>query len=181
MNTCLDNTYDALAWGSHLPALLACVQSSCHSDPVLELGVGHFSTPVLHALCGATGRHLISVEENDHWFGLFAERFERCNHRFIKNGYAEALGRLFDERSWSGVAFGAVLIDNSPGGERRALDFTACLPRCRYVVVHDYHRENEEMIKPHLGDCMWHVTRTYEPPTLVASSTARLPSSILCL
>ena len=41
----------AVKWQSHLPALLACIAVT--HGPVLELGVGHFSTPHLHALCGA--------------------------------------------------------------------------------------------------------------------------------
>jgi hypothetical protein len=40
-----------LKWGSHLPSLAACLASS--RGPVIELGVGHFSTPFLHAYCAS--------------------------------------------------------------------------------------------------------------------------------
>jgi len=40
--------------GTHLPALLACVSRT--AGGVIELGVGHFSTPILHAVCEAAGR-----------------------------------------------------------------------------------------------------------------------------
>lgn len=173
MIECPDNTYDALAWGSHLPALLGCLGAT--SGRVLELGVGHFSTPALHAYCGAAKRDLVSLESNVAWFQYFASKFELKNHvfrlaEFEETGYSKC------RTCWS-----VALIDNSPGGERRKKDFAALLPVSDFVVVHDFHRENEEAITPLLtGNKFW-VCNRYQPPTLVASLTRSIPESIFCL
>lgn len=154
-------------WASHLPALLACVGST--HGPVLELGVGHFSTPILHALCGALGRRLVSVEADAAW----ADQFEKLRgpmHDIIVNPEYDDVLREVVAWHW-GVAF----VDESPGGERRAKSVRALLPVCEFVVVHDYWRENREAIAPLLVGAMQFVTASYEPPTLVASLTREIP------
>jgi hypothetical protein len=65
--------------------------------------------------------------------------------------------------------FGLVFIDNSPGGAARADPFKAFLPQSEFIVVHDYHRENEEAIKPLLKGVNYRVFSDYNPPTLLAS------------
>ncbi len=172
----LDNTYDALAWGSHLPALLACVGAS-HRQWILELGIGHFSTPALHALCGALNKKLISVEEDPKWRDEFSPKFSSPWHDFYCKSYQDALDSLRMDQ----FTFGTVLIDNSPGGNRRLDDFKAVLPFSEFVVVHDYHLENEDAIGPLLNGLNHHITKTYGPPTLVASDLRSIPVSILCL
>lgn len=49
-------------YASHLEALTWAVAST--DGPVLELGGGWFSTPMLHGLCEATHRELVTVETN---------------------------------------------------------------------------------------------------------------------
>lgn len=142
---------------------------------MLELGIGHFSTPHLHVLCGATGRNLWSVEDNREWFDPFAAKYESPEHRFISLPYPEAIAEA-STRSWS-----VVFIDHSPGGENRAFAFKTFANISRFMVVHDYHLENEEAIKPLLEGMKYHVTRTYQPPTLIASKTREIPRSVLCL
>ncbi len=167
-----DDIYDACAWGSHLPALLACLSDTV--GPVLELGIGHFSTPALHAYCGPTDRLLVSVEADPKWYEQF-RKFQGGKHIIIPSDY-ESWVTGSHEQSWS-----VVFIDNSPGGKRRADDFQALSRRSIYTVVHDYHKENEEAIAPLLTGFNYHVTTTYQPPTLVASRTRAIPESILCL
>ena len=65
--------------------------------------------------------------------------------------------------------FGVVFIDNSPGGDARLAPFLAFIGRSDYLVVHDYHRENEEAISQHLVGVNFRVFRDYDPPTLLAS------------
>lgn len=164
--TGLDNTYDPLAWGSHLPALLAAVGAS--EGPVLELGVGHFSTPALHALCGAMNRMLASVETDEKWMAEFKPTYKNKWH-----GFATFIPPV---HNW-----GCVFIDDSPGGERRAHSFKMLIQHAEFVVVHDYHLENEEHIHPMLEGVNYHVTKTYQPPTLIASRFKEIPQAILCL
>ena len=152
---------EQLKWGSHQPALMACVAATI--GPVLEVGIGHFSTPLLSAYCRNADRKLISLEKNDVWFCAFAQA-EGKNHRVIKvDDYAASVASYM-QHEWS-VCF----IDNEGGGQARACLFALALPKCQFVVVHDYHRENEEAIGPLLSGVSHFVTNTYEPPTLVAS------------
>jgi len=57
-------------WSTHLAVLVACVAKT--QGPVLELGCGHYSTRVLHALCGAQGRELTTIDVNEPWVAQFA-------------------------------------------------------------------------------------------------------------
>lgn len=161
-----DDTYDACAWGSHLPALLACLADTV--GPVLEIGVGHFSTPALHAFCVAAHRNLVSVETDSEWLRTFRGDMANGYHKFTES--------LLPSTGWS-----VVFIDDSPGGEHRANQFKDYIDKSIFVVVHDYHRENEESIKHLLEGVRYHVTTTYQPPTLVASKVREIPKSILCL
>lgn len=172
MSTVIDDKYDPLVWGSHLPALLACIGAT--KGPVLELGVGHFSTPALHALCGAMKRSLISIESNDEWLVQFKPQYSSKQHRLYKSD-----GNHTDctVQPHYGVAF----IDHSPGGKNRAECFDMLIEHSDYVVVHDYEKDNEEAIAPLLTGIKHHITKTYPPPTLVASMKLPIPESILCL
>ncbi len=127
-----DDIYDACAWGSHLPALLACLADTV--GPVLELGIGHFSTPALHAYCVQADRTLVSLESDPKWYEQF-RKFQGGKHFIIQADYDWWMSSSC-EQSWS-----VALIDNSPGGKRRADDFQAWsmtttkrtrkpLPRC---------------------------------------------------
>lgn len=55
---------------SHQPVLAGYVERT--RGPVLELGCGDGSTPMLHALCEPAGRLLISVEADAAWASRFA-------------------------------------------------------------------------------------------------------------
>lgn len=158
---------DQKMWGSHLPALLLAIGSS--TGPILELGVGHFSTPHLHAICGALHRSLVSVEDNPAWVMEFCG-YSNPNHAIVCQEYAEFLKETRSEQ-W-GVAF----IDHSPGGAHRASAFADLIHHSSYVVVHDYHLENSEHITPLLvGLKTVRVFDKYQPPTLVASRDYELP------
>lgn len=159
------------SWCSFMPALVACVAAT--KGPVLELGMGHFSTPVLHTLCGTLGRKLMSFEKNYEWRGLFTNFKSEFHEIYDMNSGMLSVGLL---------NLGVVFVDDSPGGENRAQHFYGFLPMSDYVIVHDYHRDNEESIGPGLKGVPYkHITKTYEPPTLVASMTREIPESILCL
>lgn len=156
-----------MAWGSHLPVLLAAIGET--NGAVLEMGIGHFSTPHLHAICGAQRRWLVSIEEDNKWFQNFV-KYDSAHHEMCRLDYKAALDSMATTR-WS-VAF----LDFSPG-EKRADAFARLIGCSQFVVVHDYHREIEGAVKPLLADVNFHVATTYEPPTLVAAVTD-IPASI---
>lgn len=113
-------------WSTHLPLLLAAVLKT--EGPVLEIGIGNFSTPILHAVCKAMGRDLVSVEDDRQWVATFADEYAGPQHEFI-DGF-DCLPALA-ERQW-----GVVLIDESPGtrrGETLKL-FGDCAD---FLVIHD--------------------------------------------
>lgn len=161
------NESEQQMWGSHLPVLAACV--SITTGGVLELGVGNFSTPLLHAMCGSMGRKLVSVEENLEWFNQFL-KWESPDHSVIRAAY--------DESYQTPIGLSVVFIDNSPGGERRKKDFERYIYACEFVIVHDFWNDNEEAIRPLIDITPHHVTRHQNPPTLVASVKRDIPEVI---
>lgn len=152
---------EQLKWGSHQPALAACLGATV--GPVLEIGVGHFSTPFLSAYCRNADRRLVSIERDGEWYGLF-KGYTARNHNVVNVTTYEDYVASAMQHEWA-VCF----IDNSPGGPARSGLFSLALPRCQYVVVHDYHADNEEHIAPLLNGVNHYVYNRYEPPTLIAS------------
>lgn len=160
-----------MAWGSHMPALLAAIGST--TGDVLEIGVGHFSTPQLHYLCGAMGRRLVSIEQNKEWYEPFATKYSSENHTFYQGEYPNILPSMVKLPWWN---WSVVFIDHSPGGKSRSDVFSLFIDISEYVVVHDYHLENEDAIKPLLDSKTIHKTiAVYEPPTLIASRKRPIP------
>lgn len=161
----------AVKYGSHMPALLACVAVT--DGPVLELGVGHFSTPQLHAFCGAMGRALVSVELDEVWRHEFSRWLSSPRAHSFYSGIP--LEMLVEKR------YGVALIDHSPGGANRAAAFKALIDVCDYVVMHDAQRdaENFEHVAPMLDGLHWHLCTGYFPHTLVCSRTRQIPEVLL--
>ena len=56
-------------WATHVPALAACLAAT--HGPVLEVGAGIWSTPILHAACAPTRRHLLTMEGKPEWLARF--------------------------------------------------------------------------------------------------------------
>lgn len=106
-------------YGTHLPALIDAVRMT--TGPVLELGAGDWSTPVLHQICW--NRLLVTVEKSPQW----AKRFESMNtdkHLFVAN--------LSDgESNWE--PWSVILVDNE--APQRAIDLRRL--RADIFVVHD--------------------------------------------
>lgn len=163
-----DDVYDACCWGSHIPALLACLADTV--GPVLEIGMGHFSTPALHAYCVQANRKLVSVEKDPKWLETF-RHLEHTNH-----GFVNSIDKVLTWTTWS-----VVFIDDSPGGENRLNHFQRFIGKAHYVVVHDYHLDNEQAIAPVIDGLNSHITKSYQPPTLIASQHRTIPQSIICL
>jgi hypothetical protein len=110
-------------WTSHMPSLIKLVQNT--EGPILELGSGPYSTPILHWLCSVTGRRLITYENVESYY-KFARQFQTKYHsiRFIK--------------SWDEVPvkkYSIVMIDHEPS-ERRVVDIER-FKDSDYLIVHD--------------------------------------------
>jgi hypothetical protein len=105
---------------------------------------------------------LISAEDSPAWSANFL-RFDGKNH-WVHEG-------RWDDDVIPNIHWGVVFIDNSPGGEARLRPFLSFLGNSDYLVVHDYHRENESAISPFLAGVSHKVYSDYDPPTLLASKT----------
>lgn len=125
-------------YGSHVPILAACVARAARlrpSQPILELGAGDNSTPLLHYACKGAGIPLVTLETDAKWLSRFSE-YGCAGHQIsevatwtpeivsVKNWFAEA-------DKWS-VAF----VDNSPG-ETRHINIQALAAQASVLVVHD--------------------------------------------
>lgn len=159
----------ATEWGSHLPAVLACVAAS--TGPVLELGVGHFSTPQLHALCAVMGRQLVSVESHPDWLYEMASKYASDGHTFSES---------IPERKLN-VRWGVSFIDHSPGGANRADAFRKLIDVSSFVVMHDAQKdaENFQAVESMLEGLNWHLCTGYFPHTLIASERLPIPTVLL--
>lgn len=162
MDTLSEGPEIQVMWCSFLPALTRALVSS--HGPVIEIGIGHFSTPVLHEYCEASRRKLISVESDPVWAKALKDVYESPFHEFVIGEYCHVLPEL------AKGTYGVVFIDNSPGGSGRSIPFTQFYHQTEFIVVHDYHLENSQQIDP----ILWAykakkiVYSTYNPPTLLA-------------
>jgi hypothetical protein len=114
-----------LNYGSHLPALMACV-AVCEG-PVLEIGCGNFSTPCLHSLCAALNLPLVTTEMEDSWRSQF-ESYATPGHRVLKQ--TDALLADLATQQW-----GLVLVDDWP--DTRIARLNLFYSSARFVLLHD--------------------------------------------
>lgn len=119
-------------YGSHLPVLCRCFAELGESKGnVLELGVGTFSTVVLHELCSR--RNLLSLDMNQEWID---------NVKYLGN-YFHAIKKV---ESWIDLPaykmdWSLVLVDQSPG-EYRQVSVAALADRAKLLVLHDTESRN---------------------------------------
>lgn len=120
------------SWGSHLP-LLVKVMNISHG-PVLELGTGLFSTPVLHWLCIDQNRELSSYENFRQYYELI-KPFQSPSHKicYVENDNWKIVN--FESTHW-----GIVFLDHHPKG-RRGKEAMRLANKADYIVVHDADRE----------------------------------------
>lgn len=166
-----------LEWGSHFPPLMACLAAT--KGPVLEVGMGNFSTPVLHSYCLAYPYHpvtsyrdLVSVEENSDWFHQFSDLMGH-RHRILHSEYG-VLEKLSRQTFWS-----VVFIDEWPE-ERRAGDALLFKDSAEYIVIHDVQSEGVMgNLRPLLHNWKYQKTYTrYLPATIVLSNTREIPEGV---
>lgn len=123
-------------YGTHMAVL---VTAAMHTDgPILELGCGDYSTPLLHAICSKTERFLLSTETDQNWLKLFYDLKTAWHHFeyvpvFENSAYSqpEKWDSVGSDRHWS-----LVFIDHRPG-ERRVVDIKRLRPITDIFVVHD--------------------------------------------
>lgn len=111
-------------WGSHLPLLMKIMPMT--SGSVLELGIGFFSTPVLHWLCYEKKRELISYDDDIHYIRLFRQ-FNSDYHKILM---VEDWDKIPIEMPWD-----VALVDHQD--KRRKFEVKRLANYAKYVIVHD--------------------------------------------
>ena len=127
-----DNNY-----GSHAIVLLAAVYVS-KSGPIVELGMGSTSSPLLHRLSLDQNRQLLSADSDIRWINYFSSfssnnTLHRLKYIEIKSqmGVEWAKMNLENYTGWS-----VVFIDHRPGS-RRQFDLIFYSQNNDLVVLHD--------------------------------------------
>lgn len=125
-------------YGTHMVPLATVVAHT--SGPVLELGCGDFSTPLLHAICSVNKRLLVSTDTDKKWLSLFLD-LENEWHKFIYVPvYTDDLNANPQPKKWdtigTDVHWAVVLVDHRPG-ERRIEDVQRLRSHTDIFVVHD--------------------------------------------
>lgn len=112
-------------YATHYAVLAACVART--QGPVLELGCGNYSTPMLHLMC--RDRKLVSLDNTPEWLSNFSELRTPRHEIHQVDRWDDC--KWIDEGFWD-----VVFVDHSPP-ERRILELRRLMHRARYIVVHD--------------------------------------------
>jgi len=116
------------SYGTHMAPLITAVMNT--DGPILEMGCGDFSTPLLHAICAEKNRFLLSAETDEAWMNFFLD-LERDWHQFCYVNSEEDCDKVGADVHWS-----VVLIDHAPA-ERRIVDIKRLRKNTDIFVVHD--------------------------------------------
>jgi hypothetical protein len=122
--------------GSHLPVLMKVVAMT--TGPILELGCGAFSTPILHWSCFPTRRRLVTYENHPAYYADLLEGVAE-NKRNIQNDFHEV--HLITDWLALDLAepWSVVFVDHS--SEHGRCPEIQRVTHAEYVVVHDTERD----------------------------------------
>lgn len=111
-------------WSNHRYLLWEALEKT--EGDVVEMGMGHGSTPFLYQYCKDAGRKLYSYENSFDWF-------EKCRDFNPENSFHITDWDVVAERH---LTPSVLFIDHAPGG-RRKIDLVNFALRARIVVLHD--------------------------------------------
>jgi len=154
-----------LGFGTHMPALAAAVLTA-RPGPVLEYGLGFYSTPLLHCLCLAMGRDHLSLDGDPRWAEQFAGLREPSHRILGFERWADSEPIVDAVPEWA-----VVFIDHGPN-ERRVVDAKRLATKAEFVVVHDWAIDDSAPHQRELSELFLH-KRVYGPGphTAVLSNT----------
>lgn len=176
-------TYD-MGYYSHYPVLARALAMT--TGPVLELGMGWGSTPLLHAMC-ANKRDLISFETDPQWLARFqplAYGPEDIEEYFLGLS-CHQFELAGDWKAWMNSGWptmqhwSVVFIDCAPGEIRKDLALKL-KDHAEFVILHDaetdgyYGKGGGGNYRYYEIDHLWkykEVYRLLQPATLILSDT----------
>jgi glycosyltransferase involved in cell wall biosynthesis len=117
-------------YGTHIFPLMTVL---AHTEgPILEVGTGDYSTPLLHALCSKNERFILSVDTYQVWLNFFLD-LSKPWHQFkyiAPDDYASL------EFQGPGKRWSVVFVDGAPA-ERRIEDIKRLRDKTDIFVLHD--------------------------------------------
>jgi hypothetical protein len=114
-------------WGSHMPVLVKLLNIT--SGPVLELGMGPCSSPVMHLLCADKERKLVSYESSKKYFDGH-QKFKTPLHEVI---YVE--NEKWEDVDIENTYWSVVLVDQTTS--KRKDTAIRLAQHADYVILHD--------------------------------------------
>lgn len=126
-------SYDT--YSTHAPVIAAACMMV--DGPVLELGMGYGSTPLLHSLC-RNRKTLVSMETNPEWMKKF-EALRTAGHRLI-HAPASWDTQLNPYDLTGSIKWAAALVDCQPGEIRSHL-IKRLQGLATFIVAHDSEKD----------------------------------------
>lgn len=109
------------------------------TGPVLELGMGNYSTPLLDLMCHESKRALVSYDDGPTWFKMNAEWGQSDYHQvFLIDNYDRA---DIETAHWS-----VAIIDHRPA-LRRLTEIRRLANNTDYLIIHDTEPECDKLYK----------------------------------
>lgn len=123
-------------YGSHLPVLLHLVDVT--DGPILELGTGQFSTPLLDLMCRDKKRLLVSVDNDPKW--------HKENSKWESDFHRVVLLNDWDTFDLSAEFWTIAFVDHKPA-KRRRVEIEKLANQAMFVVVHDTEPEMDKFFR----------------------------------
>lgn len=124
------------AWGSHIPLLIKSFEVT--TGPVLELGEGIYSTPILHWMCFNANRKLVSFENDKKYYTYF--------WRFRGEYHENFLIRNWERIDIENTKWGFALNDVMPPADRAFLA-RRLAKNTDIILLHDTQPEEDKVYK----------------------------------
>ena len=112
-------------YSTHQQLLVKAVLNT--GGPIVELGAGYYSTPILHELALSQRRHLFTFDNNYEWI----KQFEYLKGTLHSIDFVPIWEKLFIRMS-----FGIVFVDQAPG-EAREFSIGSFRHCADVLVLHD--------------------------------------------
>lgn len=120
------------------PLLTACLNTK---GPIIEFGMGEYSTPLLHTIGESQCRDIISTDTSKEWIYNFSNMGSKYHKLYYVPVYEDDFEKNPKPEMWDTVGsqfeyYGVVFIDHRPG-ERRRVEIEKYKNKADILVVHD--------------------------------------------
>jgi hypothetical protein len=127
----------ASLYGSHMPILARIMDLT--DGPVLELGMGIYSTPLLDLMCRETKRDLVSLDNDTEWFDSNVQWASGYHKVYFVEDWANST--MIESRHWS-----VALVDEKPASNR-IKSIKRLAHQANFVIIHDSEPESNKFFK----------------------------------